>query len=174
MELEESYFDGMTTHPGTIARLLYYPPQKPRPSALDSAKEADDIGLGAHTDYECFTLLLSDSNPGLEVLSPTPEGASGRPKWISAPAPPNSLTVNIADFFQRWTNGRFRSTVHRVVNRSPEKERYSVPFFFSVNYDQKVSTLPTSASESGASETEEIQAGPWILERLRATLKQDL
>lgn len=172
MGLEEAYFDGMTTHPGTIARLLYYPPQKPR-STSDPAKGTDEIGLGAHTDYECFTLLLSDSNPGLEVLSPTPDAASGRPKWISAPAPPNSLTINIADFLQRWTNGQFRSTVHRVVNRSPEKERYSVPFFFSVNYDQKVSTLPISASESGGSEVEEIQAGPWVLERLRATLKQD-
>lgn len=172
MGLDESYFDGMTTHPGTIARLLYYPPQKPRP-ATDSAQGIDEIGLGAHTDYECFTLLLSDSNPGLEVLSPTADAVSGRPKWISAPAPPNSLTVNIAYFFQRWTNGQFRSTVHRVVNRSPEKERYSVPFFFSVNYDQKVSTLPTSATETGSSKAEEIQAGPWILERLRATLKQD-
>jgi isopenicillin N synthase-like dioxygenase len=172
MGLEESYFDAMSTHPGTIARLLYYPPQKSK-SRTDPAKETEDIGLGAHTDYECFTLLLSDLNPGLEVLSPTPDAATGRPKWISAPAPPNSLTVNIADFFQRWTNGEFRSTVHRVVNRSPEKERYSVPFFFSVNYDEKVSTLPTSASEPVSSEIEEIQAGPWILERLRATLKQN-
>lgn len=172
MGLEESYFDGMTSHPGTISRLLYYPPQKPR-SMANPIKETDEIGLGAHTDYECFTLLLSDSNPGLEVLSPTPDAVSGRPKWISAPAAPNSLTVNIADFFQRWTNGQFKSTVHRVVNRSPEKERYSVPFFFSVNYDQKVSTLPTSDSETASPEAEEIQAGPWILERLRATLKQD-
>jgi isopenicillin N synthase-like dioxygenase len=173
MDLEESYFDSMSTHPGTIARLLYYPPQKPRPVG-DPARETEEIGLGAHTDYECFTLLLSDSNPGLEVLSPTPDPATGRPKWISAPAPPNSLTVNIADFFQRWTNGEFKSTVHRVVNRSPDKERYSVPFFFSVNYDQKVSTLPRSASETDSPEleAEEIQAGPWILERLRATLKK--
>lgn len=172
MRLEESYFDAMSTHPGTISRLLYYPPQKPR-STDDPVRETDDIGLGAHTDYECFTLLLSDLNPGLEVLSPTPDATTGRPKWISAPARPNSLTVNIADFFQRWTNGEFRSTVHRVVNRSPEKERYSVPFFFSVNYDQKVTTLPTSGSEPVPSEDGEIQAGPWILERLRATLKQN-
>ncbi|KAJ0122598.1 flavanone 3-hydroxylase [Diaporthe amygdali] len=172
MELEESYFDGMTTHPGTIARLLYYPPQKPK-STPDSAKQEEEIGLGAHTDYECFTLLLSDANPGLEVLSPTLDPASGRPKWISAPAAPNSLTVNIADFFQRWTSGQFKSTVHRVVNRSPEKERYSVPFFFSVNYDQKVSTLPSPDSEGGTPEVDVIQAGPWVLERLRATLKQE-
>ncbi|KAI3395001.1 hypothetical protein diail_1890 [Diaporthe ilicicola] len=174
MGLEESYFDGMTTHPGTIGRLLYYPPQKPRPTS-DPANDEDEIGLGAHTDYECFTLLLSDSNPGLEVLSPTPDAVSGRPKWISAPAPPNcqALTVNIADFFERWTNGQFKSTVHRVVNRSPEKARYSVPFFFSVNYDQKVSTLPSPGSENSSQEVDEIQAGPWVLERLRATMKQD-
>ncbi|ROW04845.1 hypothetical protein VMCG_04826 [Cytospora schulzeri] len=167
MDLSETHFDKMTTHPGTIARLLYYPPQKP------AAKDDNEIGLGAHTDYECFTLLLSDSNPGLEVVSPTPDAATGRPKWISARARPDTLTVNIGDFFQRWTGGQYKSTVHRVVNRSPEKERYSVPFFFSINYDEKVSTLPTCApGVDGPSNFNEIQAGPWVLERLRSTLKE--
>lgn len=45
--------------------------------------------------------------------------------------------INIADFFMRWTNGVYKSTVHRVVNRT-DKERYSVPFFFSINYDQVI------------------------------------
>ena len=160
----------MTTHPGTIARLLYYPPQKPR-EARAAAADNNEIGLGAHTDYECFTLLLSDLNPGLEVVSPTPDPATGKPKWISARARPDALTVNIGDFFQRWTDGRYKSTIHRVVNRSPEKERYSVPFFFSINYDEKVSTLPADGSAESSSRFNDIQAGPWVLERLRATLK---
>ena len=118
----------MTTHPGGIARLLYYPPAKnPRP--FDPSATKEEIGLGAHSDYECFTLLCS-SSPGLEILSP-----SGR--WTPAPPVPGSFIVNVADFLMRWTNGVYKSTVHRVVNRSKE-ERYSVPFFFSVNYDQIV------------------------------------
>lgn len=171
MDLPETHFDKMTTHPGTIARLLYYPPQKPR--AGPTASQDDDVtGLGAHTDYECFTLLLSDSNPGLEVVSPAPDEATGRPRWISARPRPDTLTVNIGDFFERWTAGQYKSTVHRVVNRSPEKERYSVPFFFSVNYDERVSTLPTCVSGGSPSNFNEIQAGPWVLERLRSTLKE--
>ncbi|KUI57365.1 hypothetical protein VP1G_04681 [Cytospora mali] len=171
MDLSETHFDKIMTHPGTIARLLYYPPQKAR-AGLTAANDENEVGLGAHTDYECFTLLLSDSNPGLEVVCPTPDAATGRPKWISAPARPDTFTVNIGDFFQRWTNGRYKSTIHRVVNRSPEKERYSVPFFFSINYDEKVSTLPTCVSGDQTSQFNEIQAGPWVLERLRSTLKE--
>lgn len=173
MDLPETHFDDMTTHPGTIARLLYYPPQQQqqKPTAA-KGEQASEVGLGAHTDYECFTLLLSDSNPGLEVVSPTPDGATGRPKWISARPRPDALTVNIGDFFQRWTGGRYKSTVHRVVNRSPERERYSVPFFFSINYDEKVSMLPTCVSGDDPLRFNEIQAGPWVLERLRSTLKE--
>lgn len=162
----------MTTHPGTIARLVYYPPQKPRAGPDNPGEDDLEMGVGAHTDYECFTLLLTDSTPGLEVVSPTPDAATGRPKWISARARPDTLTVNIGDFFQRWTNGRYKSTIHRVINRSPDKERYSVPFFFSINYDEKVSTLPTCVSGDSQSQFKEIQAGPWVLERLRSTLKE--
>lgn len=73
------------------------------------------------------TLLLSSTAPGLEILSP-----DGR--WIAAPVVENSLIVNIGDFFMRLTNDLYKSTVHRVVNRG-DQERYSVPFFFSINHD---------------------------------------
>lgn len=129
LELEESHFDAMMTHPGGIARLLYYPPSHD-PKPLDPAQTDAEIGLGAHTDYECFTLLLSSSTSGLEILSPENE-------WVEAPAVDGALIVNVADFLMRWTNGVYKSTVHRVVNRTT-RERYSVPFFFSVNYDQLV------------------------------------
>jgi isopenicillin N synthase-like dioxygenase len=167
LDLPEHHFDHMMTHPGNIVRLIYYPPQKPKESSMQD----EEIGLGAHTDYECFTLLLADDTPGLEVLSPTPD-ASGRPKWISAPPHPESLTVNIADLMMRWTNGLYKSTIHRVVNRSPEKERYSVPFFFSINYDATVSTLPSCITTENPSPYPDIQAGPYTMERLRATLKE--
>jgi hypothetical protein len=81
--------------------------------------------------FNCkVTILLCSSAPGLEVLSP--EG-----HWTSAPAVPGSLIVNVADFLMRWTNGVYKSTVHRVINRTSEA-RYSVPLFFSINYDQVV------------------------------------
>ena len=129
LNLPEDHFDPMMTHPGGIARLLYYPPSKdPRP--LDPKKKDKEIGLGAHSDYECFTILLCSSAPGLEILSP-------ENVWVPAPAVDGSFIINVADFLMRWTNGIYKSTIHRVVNRT-EDERYSVPFFFSINYDQMV------------------------------------
>lgn len=167
--LDEDYFDAMTTHPGGIARLLYYPPQPKK----DTSTTTDQIGLGAHSDYECFTLLLSSSNPGLQVLAPDPT-----PQWMEMPVVEDSLTVNIADFLMHWTKGAYKSTVHRVVNPDPEKARYSVPFFFSINYDEVVRELPgvkgadvdTSVSEL---QWGEMTAGSYILERLRATVKDE-
>lgn len=162
LDLEEDYFDPMTTHPGGIARLLYYP-ATPETQASDQAATDNPIGLGAHSDYECFTILLSSSTPGLEILSPDNT-------WVPAPPVQDSFTINVADFLMRWTNDKYRSTVHRVVNRSKE-ERYSVPFFFSVNYDQMVETLPSCVDEGEKAKYPPIRAGEYILERLRATAK---
>ncbi|KAK3112858.1 hypothetical protein LTR53_010409 [Teratosphaeriaceae sp. CCFEE 6253] len=129
LDLSEDYFDHMMTHPGGIARLLYYPASS-NPQPLNPNQKDEEIGLGAHSDYECFTILLCSAAPGLEILSPDDT-------WVPAPAVEGSFIINVADFLMRWTNGVYRSTVHRVVNRTRE-ERFSVPFFFSVNYDQTV------------------------------------
>lgn len=129
LDLPEDHFDDMMSHPGGIARLLYYPaPKDPQP--LDPKQKDKEIGLGAHSDYECFTILLCSSASGLEILSPDDT-------WVPAPAVDGSFIINVADFLMRWTNGVYKSTVHRVVNRT-RNERYSVPFLFSINYDQMV------------------------------------
>ncbi len=70
--------------------------------------DEDQLGCGVHTDYECFTLL---SQSGLQVLN-----IDG--KWINAIPIPNTFAVNIGDLMQRWTNDRFKSTVHWVINTS--------------------------------------------------------
>lgn len=173
LDLEETYFDKLTTHPGGIARLLYYPPQ----SADQLAHKAHKLGLGAHTDYECFTLLLSTAHPGLEILFPPSELTENKPIWRPCPIRPQTLTVNVADFLMRWTNGVYKSTIHRVVSRPVKNEngtlqgsdaRYSVPFFFSINYDADVQPLPEHAV--GVSKFQNMKAGEYVLERLRATV----
>ncbi|KIW27014.1 uncharacterized protein PV07_06795 [Cladophialophora immunda] len=173
--LEEGYFDDVMTHPGGIARLLYYAGQ-PVANAVDgdastngatTSQGEGKLGLGAHTDYECFTLLLSSSNPGLEILFPPSPLTNNRPIWLPCPVRPGTLTVNVADFLMRWTNGLYKSTIHRVVSKPGTGERYSVPFFFSINYDAEVVPLPESVV--GVSRWQPVKAGEYILERLRAT-----
>ena len=66
--------------------------------------------------------------------------------WLPVPSPPNTLTINIGDLLARWTNDRYRSTLHRVVNTSGA-ERYSVPFFYSGNPDHEVRCLAPCLTE---------------------------
>lgn len=77
--------------------------------------------------------------------------------------------MNVADFLMRWTNGVYKSTVHRVVNRT-DKERFSVPLFFSINYDEIVETLPSCVSEENPRVYEPITAGRYVLDRLSLTV----
>ncbi|MBM3558567.1 MAG: isopenicillin N synthase family oxygenase, partial [Alphaproteobacteria bacterium] len=51
---------------------------------------------------------------------------SGR--WIAAPHIPGAILVNTGEFLNRWTNGRFIATPHRVM--APKTDRYAITFFF--------------------------------------------
>lgn len=99
----------------------------------------DGMGIGAHTDYECFT-LLKPTAPGLEVLN-------GAGEWIDVPPVPGTYVVNIGDLLELWTDGAFIATSHRV--RRVAEERYSFPLFFNVDYDTEVKPLPRFASGDG-------------------------
>lgn len=113
------FFDRQITKPPSQLRLIHYPFD---PNAADAA------GIGAHTDYECFTLLLPTA-PGLEVRN-------GAGDWIDAPTPPGAFMVNIGDMLELMSGGQFVATQHRV--RRVSCERYSFPLFFSLDYDARV------------------------------------
>ncbi len=117
------YFDSYITRPPSQLRLIHYPYD---PNAKDA------MGIGAHTDYEIFTLLRATS-AGLEVLN-------GAGEWIEAPPKPGAIVVNVGDMLELWTNGEFVATSHRV--RKVKEERYSFPLFFTVDYDTVVSPMP--------------------------------
>lgn len=108
-------------------RLIHYPFD---PSAVDA------LGIGAHTDYECFTLLRGTA-PGLEVLN-------GAKEWIDVPPLPGTYVVNVGDLIERMTGGTFVATTHRV--RKVAEERYSFPLFFNLDYHTVVEPLPAFAS----------------------------
>lgn len=154
LDLDETYFDSMVSKPLATLRVLHYPPQ---------FGEIDDrqIGIGAHSDYECFTILAQDTIPALQVLNTAGE-------WIAADPIPGCFVVNIGDQMARWTNDLFASTVHRAINRSG-RERYSIPFFFGPNYDTIVEALPSCVDAEHPAKYPPITAGDYINGRFAAT-----
>lgn len=139
LELPADYFFQNYTHdPITLFRIFHYPPPPPSQELL--------WGVGEHTDYGLLTLLKQDGVGGLQV-----KAAEG---WIDAPPLPNTYVCNIGDMLDRLTAGLYRSTPHRVLNRST-LDRYSFPFFFDPGFDAAIKRLPLTDEQLA-----QIQATP--------------
>jgi isopenicillin N synthase-like dioxygenase len=151
--LDEHWFEDKISKPMAQLRLIHYPPQPPGPI------DASSIGIGAHTDYECFTILAQTAE-GLQVRN-----AAGR--WINAPPVPGALLINIGDCLERWTNDRFRSTLHRVVNLSGG-DRYSLAFFFGADFQATIQCLPTCQDADRPARYPPVLAGEWTVRNIQA------
>ena len=121
----------LTAEPTQLFRIFHYP-------ALPDNATSDEYGVGEHTDYGLLTLLAQDDNGGLEVR--TPDG-----RWLGVPAEPGVLVCNIGDMLDKLTEGRYRSTPHRVRNTSGTG-RLSFPYFFDPSWDATVVPLPLDGS----------------------------
>ena len=107
-------------------------PDLPLPTG-EPGRRRRDWGVAEHTDYGLLTLLLQDTSGGLQVRT------AG--EWRDIPPVPGALVCNLGDMLERLTEGRYRSTPHRV--RSPEGGgRLSCPFFFDPSWDAEVHPLP--------------------------------
>ncbi len=115
-----------TSDPLILFRIFNYP------AARTSELPGESWGVGEHTDYGLLTILRQDDTGGLQVKS--------RSQWIDAPPIPDSFICNLGDMLQLLTRGRYRSTPHRVLNRS-SRDRLSFPFFFDPNFDAPVRPL---------------------------------
>jgi isopenicillin N synthase-like dioxygenase len=133
LDLPADYFAAHFGRGGeTTLRLIHYPP------ATQEQVGDGVFGTAAHTDRDMFTILAPGEVPGLHIMLP-----DGR--WIPAPIVAGALIVNSGDMLRRWSNDRFLSTPHRVLNVSGQ-DRYSVPFFVSPEYDAAIACLPSCRS----------------------------
>ena len=124
LDLDPDFFAPSYRKPLQRTQIVYYPPQP-----VDRAE--DQFGVAPHSDFGCITLLWQDSNGGLEVLERSTK------RWIPAPPIPGTLVINVADLLARWTNDRYASTPHRVINRSGN-ERLSIATFHDPDYKATV------------------------------------
>lgn len=131
--LEKGAITQHMTKPVSQLRLLHY-------LCDPSQTQAQGVNMGAHTDYECLTLLHT-RNEGLQIMD---HGGH----WLNVPVVPEAFVVNIGDMLEAWTNGIFRSTPHRVVNR--EVERFSMPYFVAANYDTHIAPFEQLATPQSA------------------------
>ncbi len=139
--------------PTTWLRLLHYPPSPP-------ASAEDLYGSAPHTDFGCLTILAQDEVGGLQVMTPSGD-------WIDAPVISGSFVVNVGDMLHRWSNGRLKSTPHRVINRSG-RERYSCPFFYDPHVDTKIAPLAACVSADRPALYEPLIFGDFLRAELEA------
>ena len=152
--LDEFYFDEKIKNGNSILRPIHYPPITSEPKSA--------VRAGQHEDINLITLLIGASADGLEVLNKQGE-------WVAVTALPDHIVVNVGDMLQRHTNGRLKSTTHRVVNPPREKwsqPRYSIPFFLHPRSEMRLDCLESCVAEGTHPLWEPISAGEFLDERL--------
>ena len=155
LAVDEEYFTDTVRDGNSVMRLLHYPP-------IDQPS-GNQIRAGAHEDINTITLLIGAEEAGLELQ--TRDG-----RWLPVSPTPGELVVNIGDMLQRLTNGRLRSTSHRVVNPAPDRAsraRYSMPFFLHFRPDFMIEALPGTVPTGQEPHWPPISSHDYLLERLR-------
>ena len=155
LEVDEDYFTDTVRDGNSVMRLLHYPAQ--------AEPTGNHIRAGAHEDINTITLLLGAEEAGLELK--TKDG-----RWIPVSPKEGELVINIGDMLQRLTNGRLRSTSHRVVNPAPDRAshaRYSMPFFLHFRPDFMIEALPGTIPAGEEPKWPPISSHEYLQERLR-------
>jgi isopenicillin N synthase-like dioxygenase len=153
--LPASHFDAFMRDPVCTTRLLHYPPQP-------ATAAPGQIGCGAHTDWGALTLLAQDEAGGLQLQRK--DGS-----WLDVPPMPGAYVVNVGDMMQRWTNDRWLSTLHRVINRHTGRDRHSIAYFCDLDNAASIVPLATCVSASNPARYGPITAGEHLEAMYRRT-----
>lgn len=156
----DTFADAIDRHTSAL-RLLHYPDLR------GHGVEPGQLRAGAHADYGTLTLLRQDDAPGgLQV-------SDDRGRWHDVPAVEGAYVVNVGDALERWTNDRWRSTVHRVVvppaDVTRDCSRQSIAFFHNANWDAVIECLPGCAEPGVEPAYAPVTAGRHLMDKFRST-----
>jgi isopenicillin N synthase-like dioxygenase len=164
--LPPGFFAGKTGHGPNALRAINYP----GPENQEHAPRAGQLRAGPHTDYGTLTILRQDAVGGLEVLDP---GGT----WVGVEPVPGAFVVNLGDLMARWTNDRWRSTLHRVTDPphadppgSGPGRRQSMPYFQNANWSAQIACLPSCVAPGERPRYEPVLAGPHLMSKFRRSV----
>jgi isopenicillin N synthase-like dioxygenase len=156
--LERTWFADKADRHISNLMVNYYPAQFEAPLP-------GQLRRGAHSDWGSLTVLFQDDSPGgLEILNHSGD-------WEPVPAVPGTFVVNIGDLLAMWTNDRWRSTVHRVVNPSrvdADRARVSIPYFHQPNFDAVIECIPSCRAAGEVPRHAPTTSGAWLQSMLAA------
>lgn len=145
---EPDFFAGALQDSYSNMRIIHYP-------APDAIADVTDFGSRPHEDRGLITLLIQDGNGGLDV-----EGPDG--EWIGVEPDQTTVICNVGRLLRRWTNNRYTSAIHRVVNRAG-CSRQSIPLFVHPGFNQVVDAADFAAPGDEV-RFEPVVAGPFTYE----------
>ncbi|MSO77658.1 MAG: isopenicillin N synthase family oxygenase [Alphaproteobacteria bacterium] len=159
LDVDERYFDDKIDRHFSTLPANNYP-------ALDYDPLPDQVRCGEHTDFGSLTILaVSGDVSGLQIK--LHDGS-----WQDVTAQPGQFIINIGDMMQRWTNDRWLSNVHRVINPPrlgrPASRRMSIGYFLHPNYDAEISALPSCVDASHPIRHSSVLAGELMRRKIEA------
>lgn len=159
LKLPEDFFEGMIDQPVSALRALNYPETSTQPAP-------GQLRAGAHTDYGSLTILLpQEGSRGLQIW--TPEG-----EWSEVPPVPGAFVINIGDLMALWTNDRWVSTLHRVVNVDGNAaRRQSFAFFHQPNWAAEIRCIESCLAPGERPKYAPVLSGPYLMSKFKSTVK---
>jgi len=163
LSLPITYFDDKIDNHFAAFHALHY-------GAQAEAPKPGQLRAGAHSDFGSLTILMPPAEGGMGLEVEQPDGS-----FAPVDPAPGAYVINIGDLMQQWTNGRWVSTVHRVVNPADEgwrARRMSLGFFCHPNYDAVVEALPGTVAPGEAPQHPPILAGEYMNRKISAVRRQ--
>jgi len=162
-------------------RILNYPPLE---YEEEEGSQKIHIRAGAHTDYGAMTLLKS-GGPGLQLqLSSSKTNGEvsndGSSSWIDVPHLSDAFIVNLGDLMQRWTNDRWKSTLHRVIAVADDDgsdkndnsirvvqstRRQSIAFFVNMTGNANIVPFDSCVDDEHPSQYDAVKASDYLIQR---------